>query len=65
MNWTKGLKNKVGCETCNKYIEKILYENLIGIRFHINNLYERTIQKKCVRLLILTSDGNYLNGIKE
>ena len=46
MNWTKVLKNKIGCETCNKYIEKILYENLIGIRFHINNLYERTIQKR-------------------
>ena len=45
MNWTKGLKNKVGCETWNKYIEKIHYENLIRIRFHINNLDERTIQK--------------------
>ena len=46
MNWTKGLKNKVGCETWNKYIEKIHYENLIRIRFHINNLDERTIQKR-------------------
>ena len=46
MNRTKSLKNKVGCETCNKYIQKILYENLLGIQFHINNLDERTIQKR-------------------
>ena len=46
MNRTKSLKNKVGCETCNKYIQKILYENLLGIQFHINNLDERTIQNR-------------------
>ena len=46
MNQTKGLKNKVGCETCNKYIKKILYETFLGIQFHINNLDERTIQKR-------------------
>ena len=46
MNRTKGLKNKVGCETCNKYIKKILYENVLGIQFHINNLDDRTIQKR-------------------
>ena len=46
MNRTKELKKKVGCETCNKYTKKILYENLLGIQFHINNLDDRTIQKR-------------------
>ena len=46
MNRTKGLKNKVGCETCNKLFKKLLYENLLEIQFHINNLDERTLQKR-------------------
>ena len=46
LNRTKGLKKKVGCETCNKNIKKVLYENLLGIQFHINKLDERTMQKR-------------------